>query len=508
MKMSKKTERVTIQILEALFFTIISLTILSYAAGDSDYYWHYKLGEYIVKNKKMLTTDVFSWWGREQQLMTMNHSWLSSILIYLCGTINQANCAFGRFIFVGCTAFIFYYCLEITFFKEVFRKINLDICDFGYHLFHLSVITMMCIFKLFIVARPLDVGYICFLLAFYCIYRSTKTTVYKARDYLVLPVISLAWANVHGGTVPMLMAFLGMYTVLFLLPDFSIGRLVHKRCTKAAKYMAVNLVTTFFAGMINPYGYHLFTYFFLQNNEATKSMIREWQPSKVSSLGILICLFVVFMFFVLVKEKIRLDYILPFLITFVMCGKYCRMEYYCIITAVFLICYMVSMLEGPVFECNRMKTERKEFNNTKMICWIVIFECLFILAGSTLIVKVRYNDRGVQLPDELVEYLKEARFERMYSNYEDGGLLIAEGLDSFIDARADLFEGEDIIDSINFRNAYSKKVGWIEDYIEKYNFDGIMLKKDSKTIVEILLSRDWIADYWYEEYIVMIPPFE
>ena len=70
-----------------MLFSCLTIFILSFAFRDADYFWHIKVGEYMV-NHGLLNHDVFSWsvYGK----YWMSHEWLFEIILY------GFKCIFGN----------------------------------------------------------------------------------------------------------------------------------------------------------------------------------------------------------------------------------------------------------------------------------------------------------------------------------------------------------------------------------------------------------------------------
>ena len=78
----KKNKLFILYFVLILCFSLFSLVFFVY---DSDYFWHIKAGEVMVKNSKILTHDVFSWYMNGKYWFS--HEWLFEVLIYGMSTI-------------------------------------------------------------------------------------------------------------------------------------------------------------------------------------------------------------------------------------------------------------------------------------------------------------------------------------------------------------------------------------------------------------------------------------
>ena len=91
-----------------------------------------------------------------------------------------------------------------------------------------------------------------------------------------------------------------------------------------------------------------------------------------------------------------------------------------------------------------------------------------------------------------VSEIKEKDYKRLYSNYDIGGYLIFNDISSFVDSRADLFGAGNIRDTINFDHFNFETKSDFEEFLKKFDFDGILLPAKSPT-------STYLADYGYKE---------
>lgn len=83
---------------------------------------------------------------------------------------------------------------------------------------------------------------------------------------------------------------------------------------------------------------------------------------------------------------------------------------------------------------------------------------------------------GDYITADLVTYIQDLNPQRLYTSYNDGGYCIYHGIKSFADSRADLFPDDVIEASVNFAfMSYSIDTG-MEDCMNQFNFDAILLR--------------------------------
>ena len=182
--------------------------------GDNDFFWQSVLGQYILQNRMIPTQDIFSWISIEKGYAETAHSWLGSLIIYFFSKIFN-NGIYGGLLYTGITVSILSYLL-MRWYGLPFDKEN-PVCDFLNGFYTLAVGLFACLTHM--TARPLNIGLILFLISVFL-----EIDAYENQDskkWLLLPIISLCWANMHGGSVPILFAFNAAYIVISLLPSFN-----------------------------------------------------------------------------------------------------------------------------------------------------------------------------------------------------------------------------------------------------------------------------------------------
>ena len=70
------------KIIIGLFFMLMLIVTVIYFNMGSDYFWHLKMGEYIVKFKELPNICLYSWYGITNKLMFTLHEWLYEVIIY------------------------------------------------------------------------------------------------------------------------------------------------------------------------------------------------------------------------------------------------------------------------------------------------------------------------------------------------------------------------------------------------------------------------------------------
>lgn len=254
----------------ALIAAAVCVLIFEYnGVGDSDYYWHIVLGREICQTHSIPTQDTFSWLSESLGLQETAHSWLGSVILYKLSLINT-NPMYGQLIFVFLSAFAYALFVDIAWGKEL--NDPFENCLF------VCLVTALMTWG----GRPMNIGILLFAISFYLLNDGYRNP--ESKKYRLLPIVAILWANIHGGSLPILFAFNTLFVAMSFLPDVNTFGLVNEReqPTARARKMGSLLVVNMLAGLLNPYGFKLYYYLFITNNEATKRYVSEWQPSALA----------------------------------------------------------------------------------------------------------------------------------------------------------------------------------------------------------------------------------
>ena len=295
-----KRSNKTLYLFAAVIVTAIAV-IMAERQGvvDSDYFWHITLGKSIWQNKAIPTQDTFSWLSPELNLQETAHSWLSSLILYAFSCIS-VNPVYGMLAFITVT--VFAYCLLIEY---VWGR---QIKDPFMNVLALALVTL----PLDWAGRPQNIGLTLFAIGFYLLNKVYEEPDTKLR--WLLPVVSVLWANLHGGALPILFAFNLLFLVLCFAPDINAFDIYNEKGDSKKRFRALFQVflSDILAGLLNPYGIKLYIYFFITNNETTKKYVSEWMPSHLANEVVFLCLAFLFLI-VAYRMKVKLTEFAPYL---------------------------------------------------------------------------------------------------------------------------------------------------------------------------------------------------
>lgn len=490
MQMSKikKEEIVNVLLIIASAMVLLILRCQS-RLGDSDFYWHITLGKDILTNCKIPVADSYSWLSPEYGLVETAHSWLSSVSLYLSTIPFGGEDYYGAVLFAVVTYTIFQVIVYCLFIRRIKSAIHRNAA---------TVIAIFAGFLLYSNARPQNIGYILFVISMYLLIELYENG--NIKHLVLMPLVSVCWANFHGGSVPMLFAFNAMFLALTFIPEFEIGKL-YLKCPnkrKARKYLSASLGLNVAAGLINPYNISLYVYFFITNNTVTKKNVAEWQCGSIINLSTIFALLCFGYLFMIAKNKYPLHKVLPLMITFFLSGIHIRIGCYSYIFVIILMCE-----EFVQTECKDSKSLK--FVPTSILTIVTAVFAVSTVCGAAGELEIRKSNI---LTDGLKSYLVDNDFNRMYNMYDAGGFLIHDGFKSFIDSRADLFTDQILEDGFSLECLRYEDAFEVEEVFQTYRFDSVLIMKCDAVkplMCYMSLSEQWTIGYEDEEWLVYIP---
>jgi len=452
-------------------FFLVSLAIfsLSFFRIDPDYLWHIKAGEYMFKNG-VLRQDVFSWSVVGEYWMS--HEWLFEIIIYGLKKV------FGDLhLFIYCFSGSLLLLLTIYFGnkKEIYKNLMFSVLWFSCFL----------ITAFFMQGRPQIISNILLAVTIYFLYDLYANE--ESKKIYFLPLISIFWANVHGGSsnLPYLLCLLFLVAGAF---KFSYSKIEAKRLTKrqVLKYLSV-MVLCMIAVCINIHGFKMFIYPYENMLDTTMlTNIAEWRSTTLSELTHYVYFaFLVFILFIFLFSKKKINFV-----DFILFGffaylglKSIRFWFYTYIVMSFVVFPYVS----------KRRDDKGSFEGVFILG--SLFIVLFIV-GNHQILKPKYE---YLLNSKDIKVIKESNPKRLFNLYDFGGSLVYNNIPVFIDGRADLYGKFNFLDYLNISEAKSN----YKDMIDAYDFDYLLVNTDypineylkDNDSFELIYNRDNICYY-------------
>lgn len=427
-----------------IFFCILLLGIFSFGFGN-DYYWHTKVGEYIVSNLKIPYHDIFSWFGIENNLYWISQEWLSEVIIYLFDSIFKS---FGPFMFTFIN-YIFIILLLYYFNKE---RLNKNII----YTFIWALVGLL-IFSSVMLPRPHMLSYILLIFTIFVLYDNFNNE--DSKKIYFLPVISLIWSNVHGGSANLsyILCFLFLTCALF---EFKFNKLFSNKITKKQiqKFVIFGIISIFTI-LINPHGVKMLFYPYVNMADGLMlSSIEEWASPSLNNPNdfiVFIMMILIVLILVITNKKIKLVDLIILGFFIILGFKSVRFAPLLYIASTFII-------------FNYVKNYKFEVPNLLF----VILIALIILMGGMLSYKLVNNYNKTIIPNEIITYIKDKKPKSMFNYYNYGGYLIYNDIKVFIDGRADMYSKYNLNDAILLQNYGYDRI------LLAYDFDMIVIPKN------------------------------
>lgn len=433
----------------ALFFILMLIVGILYFNVGSDYFWHIKVGEYIINLKEIPKTCIYSWYAIENNLMFTLHEWLYEIIIYVFYKI------FNNFApIVYLTTFL---TILITFlYKTTIKKLlNKNLILF-IPFIALSAVNL----TLYSLPRPHIIGWILVALTIYLSYDLYQN---DSKKIYWLPLITAIWVNVHGGSSCLSYMIPGLFMVLGLF-KFNKYFIINEKLSKEKliRYFIV-IVLNIIALCFNPYGYKMILYPYINILDDTMTtIINEWHPLSIkTSTGIMAYILIFYNLYIYYQGKQKLKLIdFSLFLVFV----YLAMSSYRFVPLLIITSFYTTL--------NYLNYSNKGIKGNSLIVTLITG---IILITVTQINNVNDKLYTKDLDDKLITTIKELQPKRLYNDYNIGGYLIYQEIDVFIDGRADAYSKD------NLNDAYSLMIGNgpdTQELLDKYNFDLLITEND------------------------------
>ena len=431
-----------------LFIIVVFRIVLNIMDTGYDYYWHIKLGEYIINNKTVPTTDIFSWYGIANNLLWVSHEWLSGVILYLNKLL------FGKYaVVIFCSTF--YFLITLLLFK--FNKSGY-LKNIKFTLIY--ILAGGIILAASITPRPHLISYVLLIITFYLTRDFYENS--NSKKIYFLPLVSLLWANFHGGSSNLPYIILG---INFL------GSILDKKMTNSLlkKYIVI-FFFTFIAIAINPHGIRMLFYPYLNMFDSTmKNGITEWQRPSIKAINTAVLyLYILLCVYILLKKRNKLkkvDILLFLAFTYLSVSAIRFIPFIYITSSFFIFDYIDPCDVGLI--------------NYKLIIVVSIVCILFLFINLPRTIKT--TNREI-ISKEIITYLQENKIERLYNYYDYGGYLIYNDIKVFYDGRADIYSRnifQDGLDISELRNDY-------KEIIKTFNFDYYLIPKKVKLVSYLL----------------------
>lgn len=422
-----------------------SLFLLNFFKIEPDYFWHIKAGEYMHKHG-ILQHDVFSWYTSGKYWMS--HEWLFEIIIYFLKLL------FGS-----------YHVLVYSFTSIVFLLFSLYLPNKKDYLKNIpfTFIYLLFFFLLglvYIQARPHLLSFSLLALTFYFLYDLSKNE--DSKKIYFLPLISIIWANIHGGSsnLPYLLCLIFIIGGLFSFnyPKIEAKRLNLKQIKKYLFIMLICMISV----CINVHGFKMFLYpYENMANTVMLQNISEWRNTSLNEgFHYVYYAFLLFIFFTMLFSKKKINFLDLLLFGF---GTYLGLK------SIRFWLYTYIFMNYIIFSYVKSKKIDSGTISCILISSLLLISSFIINANNIFSISYQNN-----LNKEIISTIKKEQPKKLFNMYDYGGELIYHNIPVFIDGRADLYSKYNYQDYLNI----STLTGDYVKLIKKYDFDYLLVSKN------------------------------
>ncbi|MCR5837574.1 MAG: hypothetical protein K6G88_13830 [Lachnospiraceae bacterium] len=473
-----------LSIYSMLIFAICLATLIyafSLGINGNDFWWHLKSGEWIVNNKSVPTTDIFSWYTAPLHTKWISHEWLSEVIFHL---IMKGTGVVGIFLLALLTAVILY----VLFVKAAGENMNNN-----YLISFTACIFFACLMYIYCYGRPQIFSFLLLSVELHILYTFHKNP--DTKFIWIIPVLGLIWSNIHGGSSNVVY----ILPVIFLVSgvfDIRIGKIIFQKYTfSQIKKLIGVIILSVIALCINPHGIGMLLYPLSNMNDSLMlKMIVEWAAPDAKKVEQLFFFYFpvisVSLILILTKKDIDgIDFLIYGFFTY-MFFRSTRFIVFFVIAAGF---YMFKYVSKPKKQVTYDGTRSEKMVAGILFGLAVIMAC-FGLYNCTV---TYHSKRGLiakAMNDDFIKLVKEEKPERLLNDYNYGETLIYNDIPVFIDSRADVYTGEIFSD---YSKLYMLKLNdgdnndeTVEEILSKYNFDAFLLSNSSPLVTYLYDHKD------------------
>ena len=436
--------------------------------SGNDFWWHIKVGQWIVENGRVPTTDIFSWYGVANQIPWTAHEWLADVIFYW---IYAACGQWGIFLLSLLSALL----LTGLLWKESARHVQRNPLVGGLFFVLFAVVT-----KVFCYGRPHLFSYFLLYWELKVLYRFFENP--NSKGIYTIPILTCLWSNLHGGSATLSYVLCGVFLVVSVL-KISIGIIVPTRLKKRAVIKLVVITGLSAAAiLVNPVGLEVLLYPYKSFGDSLQmTMISEWRSPDAKNMGDLILF--------LVPAALML-------LGFFAEGKRIQMLDLAVMALLVLLFlrsvrFIMLLYIGAVFcafpyvpECRIKPISRKQAAATAAVVGVCLVMVMGVGVGN--LTRNAYDGKLISesMSQEAVTAVKKDSPGRIFNDYNLGEALIYNDLPVFFDARADLYAyGNLMADGVSLMLLEQADLDAgtvyadVEALVAKYNFDRILILK-------------------------------
>ena len=345
----------------------------------------------------------------------------------------------------------------------------------------------------FITGRGQIVSYLLLLWEVYFIEKLINTK--QKRYYLALFVISVLIVNFHASvwnmTVILVMPYLAeaiMYRI------FKNKGILQKITTESIsiKVLIVAIIWLILGSFLSPIGTYTYTYMFKIIGEISTSFIAEMQKTVIiSTVGMVLGLIIIDVLMLATKTKMKLSDILLFFGLYFMAILARRNQALLYLIGVIPVVRLITNFFAMYDKDNLLEKLNEFCSKTSVLACLTVVIVIGLSSNLVTRIKEKYVNEKTY-PVEAVNYIKENldyKNMKIYNWYNYGSYLELEGIQAFLDSRAEIFT-EKFNNVTILKDWYETSKGTVNynDTFEKYGIDYAIIE-DSE-IINTYISVD------------------
>lgn len=449
----------------------------------ADTLWHIKAGSIMLAQGGLITHDIFSHTAEGQPWMA--HEWLAEVVMALCHQV------------AGIAGVVIFFSLLVAFTFWLLLRLARQYLDDLPALFCVFVALLLAGSHL--LARP-------HLFTWFFSVLTLHILLVRRERLFFLPLLTLVWANTHGGFI------LG----LLLQGIFLAGFVLEQRPTpfslrqwwvtgSQGRKPALVLLLSVLAGLVTPFGLELYLFPFHVTGDAFINNIGEWTAPNLRTLWPF-RFYLLLLLLLLALGKVRVGWTNLLLLIFFVNAAF-RHSRHVSLAGILLTPLLVQLLVPWGHRLRSLlpakKSRAAELTLSPVsgpVATFCLAALLFATAGSLQpALRDSLAEQFFPLPEHFsataLDYLAESRPQgRMFNEYSLGGYLIyslepAEKV--FIDGRADMY-GEKIFTDYG---KIAKAEAEADELLAQYGVDWIIFPWDRPLIRYLKAGGDWREVY-------------
>lgn len=451
---------------------------------DPDFGWHVAIGKYILENKEIPKTDIFSFSNPDYPYVY--HSWLSEVLLYLM---------YNKFGLWGIN--ILYSTIAALSFLIIFSQALIKNSK-------ITLVSAFLLSPLFVYATNLRTQLFTFmgLSIVYYFYQQFQKN--GSKSIYLTPLVFLVWVNLHGGFL-LGLGFISLISAIYILTTILTKTKrseFQEKKQKSARLIMITLLS-FVASLINPFGVRAFSqgltmvtkYFASSTNLDLSPLVRPGDETWIYG----IILFILTIITVRAAKTIDIKEKILVVVLFALSLKMNRYSLVLIVVFASNFVFLINNYKEKII--NIVKPEFYQKMLVGLLYLVVTFLFLSVGLIACEMPEIYRNEevyaRSTKIvypyPYRSVEYLKENGVKNnMLNDYNWAGYLIWKLPENkvFVDGRMDYF----IVDGEPFTNTYQRIINLYPSWQEKmdeFDINTILLQPNTPLVQHLKKSSDW-----------------